>query len=113
MYFHLEIRISHLLFVIREHLLKKRMFSFGHCPNYPLPPFRATCTSFFGRQNRRFARMTEKIPIIMVTQQIPHMTKSHHGGNMSLIGEVGFCHRHIPTIDNYDDEVGLGVFVDL
>ena len=48
-----------------------------------------------------------------VTQQIPHMTKSHHGGNMSLIGEVGFCHRHIPTIDNYDDEVGLGVFVDL
>ena len=51
--------------------------------------------------------------IIMVTQQIPHMTKSHHGGNMSLIGEVGFCHRHIPTIDNYDDEVGLGVFVDL
>ena len=46
-------------------------------------------------------------------RQIPHMTKSHHGGNMSLIGEVGFCHRHIPTIDNYDDEVGLGVFVDL
>ena len=27
------------------------------------------------------------------------MTKSHHGGNMSLIGEVGFCHRHI-----YDDD---------
>ena len=26
--------------IIREHLLKKRMFSFGHCPNYlsPLPP---------------------------------------------------------------------------
>ena len=51
--------------------------------------------------------------IKLFTQQIPHMTKSHHGGNMSLIGEVGFCHRHIPTIDNYDDEVGLGVFVDL
>ena len=51
--------------------------------------------------------------IIMVFRQIPHMTKSHHGGNMSLIGEVGFCHRHIPTSDNYDDEVGLGVFVDL
>ena len=51
--------------------------------------------------------------IVMVTQQIPTMTKSHHGGNMSLIGEVGFCHWHIPTIDIYDDEVGLGVFVDL
>ena len=31
--------------IVREHLLKKRMFSFGHCPNY-LPLFRATCTSF-------------------------------------------------------------------
>ena len=50
--------------------------------------------------------------MMMAFRQIPHMTKSHHGGNMSLIGEVGFCHRHIPTIDNYD-EVGLGVFVDL
>ena len=35
------------------------------------------------------------------------MTKSHNGGNMSLIGEVGFCHRHIPTIDNHNDEVGF------
>ena len=51
--------------------------------------------------------------MMMAFRQIPHMKKSHHGGNMSLIGEVGFCHRHIPTIDNYDDEVGLGVFVDL
>ena len=48
--------------------------------------------------------MIMMIMIRMVTQQIPHMTKSHHGGNMSLIGEVGFCHRHIPTIDNYDDD---------
>ena len=22
------------VFVVRKHLLKKRMFSFGHCPNY-------------------------------------------------------------------------------
>ena len=42
--------------------------------------------------------------IMMAFRQIPHMTKSHHGGNMSLIGEVGICHRHIPTIDNYDDD---------
>ena len=57
--------------------------------------------------------ITVTMMMIMAFRQIPHMTKSHHGGNMSLIGEVGFCHRHIPTIDNYDDEVGLGVFVDL
>ena len=47
----------------------------------------------------------------MVTQHIPTMTKSHHGGNMSLRGEVGFCHRHIPTIDNYNDEVRLASIV--
>ena len=38
---------------------RKKMFSFGHCPNYlsspPLPPIRATCTTFFGRQKRRFS----------------------------------------------------------
>ena len=36
---------------------EKKMFSFGHCPNYlsPLPPIRATCTTFFGRQKRRFS----------------------------------------------------------
>ena len=28
------------------------------------------------------------IIIIMAFRQIPHMTKSHHGGNMSLIGET-------------------------
>ena len=30
---------------------------------------------------------------------------------MSLRGEGGFCHRHIPTIDNYNDEVMLGGIV--
>ena len=50
--------------------------------------------------------------IMMAFRQIPTMTKSHHGGNMSLIGEVGFCHRHIPTIDNHNDEVGFGGMVD-
>ena len=52
----------------------------------------------------RVKMMMMTMSIIVVTQQIPHTTKSHHGGNMSLIGEVGFCHRHIPTIDNYDDD---------
>ena len=52
------------LMTVREHLLKKRMFSFGHCPNYLSPP-----SPHFGRQNQRFARMTEKIPIIIMTVQ--------------------------------------------
>ena len=53
-----------------------------------------------------------RIIMVWAFRQIPTMTKSHHGGNMSLIGEVGFCHRHIPTIDNYNDEVRLGDMVD-
>ena len=52
----------------------------------------------------RTVTMMMMMMMMTVTQQIPHMTKSHHGGNMSLIGEVGFCHRHIPTIDNFDDD---------
>ena len=29
--------------------------------------------------------------IIMVTQHIPTMTKSHHGGKMSVMIKVGIC----------------------
>ena len=50
--------------------------------------------------------------MMMAFRQIPTMTRYHHGGNMSLIGKVGFCHRHIPTIDNYNDEVRLRGMVD-
>ena len=42
---------------VREHLTGKKLISFGHCPNYlspPLPPIRASCTTFFGRQKPRF-----------------------------------------------------------
>ena len=38
------------------------------------------------------------IIIIMAFRQIPTMTKSHHGGNLSLMAMVGFCHQHIPTM---------------
>ena len=39
--------------------LKKKTFSFGHCPNYltppsPLTPIQATWSSFFGSRNSRF-----------------------------------------------------------
>ena len=32
----------------------------------PIPPIRATWFSFFGRQKQRFARMTEKFPIMIM-----------------------------------------------
>ena len=47
----------------------------------------------------------------MVTQQIPTMTESHHWGNLSVMAMVGFCHQHIPTIDNYNDEVANQVWL--
>ena len=40
-----------------------------------------------------------------VTQHIPTMTKSHHGGNMSVMIKVGICQCQNPTIY---DEVQLG-----
>ena len=33
------------------------------------------------------------IIIIMVTQHIPTMTKSHHGGEMSVMMKVGICQK--------------------
>ena len=32
--------------------------------------------------------------IMMVTQHIPTMTKSHHGGEMSVMIKVVMCHFH-------------------
>ena len=36
--------------------------------------------------------------MIMVTQHIPTMTKSHHGGEMSVMIKVGKCQWQNPTI---------------
>ena len=41
----------------------KKTFSFGHCPNHLTPPpdpNSGNLVLFFGRQKRRFARMTKK-----------------------------------------------------
>ena len=43
--------------------------------------------------------------MMMVTQHIPTMTKSHHGGNMSVMIKVGMCQCQNPTIH---DKVQLG-----
>ena len=47
---------------IREALLKKKMFSFGHCPNYlspPPPPNLVNLYHFFCVKNDVLARITE------------------------------------------------------
>ena len=45
---------------VKEHLLRKTVF-FRALPKLPLPlpPIRATCTIFFGRQKQCLARITE------------------------------------------------------
>ena len=46
----------------REDINTKKTFSFGHCPNHLTPPpdpNSGNLVLFFGRQKRRFARMTE------------------------------------------------------
>ena len=46
---------------LREDLNRKKTFSFGHCPNPLTPPpdpNSGNLVLFFGRQKRRFARMT-------------------------------------------------------
>ena len=43
--------------------------------------------------------------MMKVTQHIPTMTKSHHGGNMSVMIKVGMCQCQNPTLH---DKVQLG-----
>ena len=38
-----------------------------------------------------------QLVIIMVTQHIPTMTKSHHGGEVSVMMKVGMCQCQKPT----------------
>ena len=42
---------------------------------------------------------------MMACRHIPTMTKSHHGGNMSVMIKVGMCQCQNPTIH---DKVQLG-----
>ena len=71
---------------IREPLLKKKMFSFGHCPNYlppPLPPFRATFTPFSAiRGSIHKTTRILSIPTILILFSFP---------NISDLLISGFC----------------------
>ena len=45
------------------------------------------------------------IHIIMVTQHIPTMTNSHHGGILSVMMMVGICQWQNPTIGDDDQKL--------
>ena len=47
--------------------------------------------------------------IVMVTQHIPNMTKSHHGGEVSVMKKVGMCQCQKPTI--HHDELYIGLYM--
>ena len=51
------------------------------------------------------------IVAVMVTQHIPTstMTKSHHGGELSVMMKVGMCQCQKPTI--HHDELYFGVYM--
>ena len=49
------------------------------------------------------------INIVMVTQHIPTMTKSHQGGELSVMMKVGMCQCQKPTI--HHDELYFGVYM--
>ena len=38
------------------------------------------------------------VAVIMACRHIPTMTKSHHGGEMSVMIKLGLCQCQIPTI---------------
>ena len=47
---------------------------------------------------------TTMVMMMMVCQHILTITKSLHGGNMSVMNKVRIYHRHIPTIDDDEDD---------
>ena len=46
--------------------------------------------------------------MMLACRHIPTMTKSHHGGNMSVMIKVGMCHCQNPTIH---EKVQLNILV--
>ena len=48
------------------------------------------------------------VVVIMAFRHIPTMIKTYHGGNLSVMNMVGIRWWQNPTIDNDNDEVGLG-----
>ena len=61
------------------------MFSFGHCPYYLQPPRPSGETEnlvlFFGRQKRRFAFMTEQIPMMILSLSLNDGCNGNYDGN--------------------------------
>ena len=47
--------------------------------------------------------------MMMAFRQIPTMTKSHHGWNMSVMDMVGFCHGIFPPLKKILMKSGWGI----
>ena len=75
----------------------------------PAKQFGRNCSLPPWRLNSKHENMPQTyviiITIIMACRHIPTMTKSHHGGNMSVMIKVGMCQCQNPTIH---DKVQLG-----
>ena len=56
-----------------------------------------------------WAMMIMMVMMITVTQHIPTMTKSHHGGEVSVMMKVEMCQCQKPTI--HHDELHFGVYM--
>ena len=50
------------------------------------------------------------VMMMMVTQHIPTMTKSHHGGEKSIMIKVGMCQCQKPTKHHYELFFGLYIY---
>ena len=55
----------------------------------------------------RYSRRMLSIIIIMACRHIPTMTKSHHGGEMTVMIKVGMCQWQNPTIHDKHDKLQL------
>ena len=59
--------------------------------------------------NFAFVMVMVMVMMTMACRHIPTMTKSHHGGEMSVMIKVGMCQCQIPTI--HHDELYFGVYM--
>ena len=56
------------------------------------------CDTFGSPAQRTWSHLWWMMMMMMAFRHIPTMTKSHHGGEMSVMIKVGMCQCQIPTI---------------
>ena len=77
-------------------------------PGYlAISPLTSSPTSSSSSSMMALSNSISCIMIVMAFRHIPTMTKTHHGGILSVMKLVGICRWQNPTIDNDDIEIGL------